>query len=157
MAIDNPPAGQYLAIRRRWSGSNRIAVQFDMTPRITAANPRVEHDARRVAIERGPLVYCMEQIDQPESAPLDGYSLALTEQGAKQIEAAFDPAVLGGVVVLRAPGICAPGDPGPGPALYHPLALTQAKAVSLKLIPYYAFANRAASAMQVWIPYVRTI
>ena len=71
-AIDAVPAGQYLAIRRRWSGANKITLQFDMTPRITAANSRVESDRHRVAIERGPLVYCMEQIDQTEAGPWMG-------------------------------------------------------------------------------------
>jgi hypothetical protein len=155
-AIDDVTPGQYLPIRRRWSGRDRITLQFDMTPRITAANPRVESNNRRVAVERGPLVYCMEQIDQPESASLDDLSLALNEHTEKQIEATYDASVLDGTVLLRAPGIYAAGDSGSGQALYRAAAATSTKPVSLRLIPYYTFANRGPSAMQVWIPYTRT-
>jgi len=148
--------GQYLPIRRRWSGGDRVTLQFDMTPRITAANPRVESDSGRVAVERGPLVYCMEQIDQPEAAPLDDFSLTLNEHTDTQIEAAYDSNLLDGIVALRAPGFYAAGAAGLGQPLYHPMTVSSTKPVSLRLIPYYTFANREASAMQVWIPYVRT-
>jgi DUF1680 family protein len=148
--------GEYLPIRRRWSGRDRITLQFDMTPRITAANPRVESDTRRIAVERGPLVYCMEQIDQPETAPLDGFSIGLNENTNQQIAAAYDSNLLDGIVVLRAPGLYAGGDSGLGRALYGAMTVSSTKPVSLRLIPYYTFANREPSAMQVWIPYVRT-
>jgi DUF1680 family protein len=109
-----------------------------------------------VAIERGPLVYCMEQLDQAESGPLCNYSLALNERTVKQIEASFDSSLLDGVMALRAPGLYAAEDPGARQTLYHPKSIAAAKPVSLKLIPYYAFANRAPSEMQVWIPYTQT-
>jgi uncharacterized protein len=153
--INAVASGQYLPIQRRWLGGERITLQFDMTPRITAANPRVENDAGMVAIERGPLVFCMEQIDQPEISPLGNFSLALAESTAKKIEEAYDPNLLDGIVVLRAPGFYAAGAAQGGNSLYHPMTSGSAKAVSVRLIPYYTFANRGASAMQVWIPYRR--
>jgi DUF1680 family protein len=154
---ENVVAGRYLPLRRRWSSGDRIVLQFDMTPRITAANSRLESDSGRVAIERGPIVYCVEQIDQTESGPLHNYSLALNEKTEKQINAAFDSNLLDGVMVLRAPGLYAAEDAAAGQALYHPKSFAATKPVSLKLIPYYAFANRAPSEMQVWIPYTVAI
>ena len=154
--VDVLEAGKYLPIRRRWSGRDLVTLQFDMTPRLTAANPKAESDSRRVAVERGPLVYCMEQIDQPESAPLDSFSLALHDGAEKEIQTAFDADLLGGVVVMRAPGFYAAGALSPNQTLYRPVTETPTKPVSLKLIPYYTFANRAPSAMQVWIAYIRT-
>lgn len=154
-AVDDVPPGQYLPIWRRWSGGDQITLQFDMTPRITAANRRVESDSRRVAVERGPLVYCMEQIDQAEAAPLDGFSLVLNEHTETQIEAAYDSNLLDGIVALRAPGLYAAGASGEGQPLYHSMTESSTRPVSLRLIPYYTFANREPSAMQVWIPYVR--
>jgi hypothetical protein len=156
VAVGDAPAGSYLPIRRRWGSGSIVSLEFDMTPRITAANPKVESNAGKVAVERGPLVYCMEQIDQPGNAPLGGFSLALHPNRVGQIEAVPEPGLLGGVVTLRAPGIYAtPGGFG-GQALYQPLDAATPQTVSLKLIPYYTFANRAPSAMQVWIPFVRT-
>jgi uncharacterized protein len=155
-AIADATAGRYLPIRRRWSGGDTIALQFDMTPRITAANPKVESDAGRVAVERGPLVYCMEQIDQPDKAALDGFSLALSDDAAGRIEPAFYAGILGGVVTLRVPGFHASSSAKQGGALYQTVTAGGAKPAALKLIPYYAFANREPSPMQVWIPYTRT-
>jgi DUF1680 family protein len=155
-AVANVRAGQYLPIHRGWSGGDRIEIRFDMTPRLTAANPKVESDAGRVAVERGPLVYCMEQTDQPGSAPLDSYTLAVHPDSEKQIESAFDANLLGGVVALRAPGLYSARPSTPERGLYGALEETASKPVSLTLIPYYTFANREASPMQVWIPYSRT-
>jgi len=156
VAVAGVTPGQYLPIRRRWSGGERIALGLDMAPRITSANRSVESDNRKVAIERGPLVYCMEKLDQPDSASLDDFSLALNQRTERQIEAAYDSNTLDGVVLLHAPGIHAPGDSALNQALYHAAAVAPAKRVSLKLVPYYTFANRDSSAMQVWIPYTRT-
>jgi DUF1680 family protein len=134
-----------------------MTLQFDMTPRITAANPKVEGDSRRVAIEHGPLAYCMERIDQPDSAGLDGFSLPLNEKTGTRIEAALDSSLLGGIVAPRAPGLelDAAQPSGSRQLLYRTMDVTATKPFSLKLIPYYTFANREPSAMQVWIPYVR--
>ncbi len=153
-ALDNPTPGQYLAIRRRWDGTHRIRIRFDMTPRLTVASAKVESDNRRVAVERGPLVYCMEQIDQKDGGSLAGYSLALGGHG-NEIREQVDTSMFGGVVTLRAPGLFSSADASTSSAAYSSIAADPAKPVTLTLIPYYAFANRARSAMQVWIPYVR--
>jgi DUF1680 family protein len=134
-----------------------MTLPFDMTPRTTAANPKVEGDSRGVAIEHGPLAYCMQQIDQPESAALDGFSLALNEKTGTRIEAALDSSLLGGIVALRAPGkeLDAAQPSGSRQLLYRTMDVTATKPLSLKLIPYHTFAHREPSAMQVRIPYVR--
>src|SRR3954468_3232564 len=61
--VSGSNAGQYLPIRRRWSPGDTIHLQFDMSPFVLEANPRVVEDTGRVALQRGPLVYCLEQID----------------------------------------------------------------------------------------------
>jgi hypothetical protein len=98
----------------------------------------------------------MEQIDQEEAGGLDGFSLAVNEGTERKIDAEPDPRMLGGIVKLRAPGQHSTPPAESGQPLYSPLAASSKKPVPLTLIPYYAFANRQASAMQVWIPYVRT-
>jgi uncharacterized protein len=150
--VDGATPGQYLAIRRRWSANDTIEMNFDMTTQLLKANPAVSEDLGRVAFQRGPIVFCMEQLDQgnPEhGAGLAGYSVKL---GASTT-AHFDPNLLNGVMVLEHPGSIrqTPADRG----LYYP-AETKTKDLevptTVKLIPYYAWANRAPSAMQVWIP-----
>jgi len=149
------PAGTYVPIRRRWTGRDRITLRFDMSPRLTVANSRAESDFRKVAVERGPLVYCMEQTDQPEAAPLEGYSLALRDNAAKEFQTVSDAQTLGGITAIHAPGFHTAAQSGATQPLYQPLALAERKAVTLKFIPYYAFANRGNWSMQVWVPYSR--
>ena len=126
-----------------------------MSPRLTVANSRAESDFRKVAVERGPLVYCMEQTDQPEAAPLEGYSLALRDNAAKEFQTVSDAQTLGGITAIHAPGFHTAAQSGATQPLYQPLALAERKAVTLKFIPYYAFANRGNWSMQVWVPYSR--
>src|SRR5207253_1487707 len=68
--------GKYLPIRRRWSPGDVIHLQAPMIPQLLAANPRVADDTGRVALQRGPLVYCLEQLDQPGDVALSHVALA---------------------------------------------------------------------------------
>ena len=152
--VSGATAGQYLAIRRRWSEGDTIDLSFDMTTHLLKANPAVTEDRGRVAFQRGPVVFCMEQLDQGDARP--GMNLAdYTVHLEGSTEQHFEPELLGGVIVLRHPGIINPSATETG--LYFPAAMQETrgtdKPTTLKLIPYYAWANREESAMQVWIPY----
>jgi len=155
--VDDVRPATYLPIHRRWSGTETVSLHFDMTPQILAATGRVESDARRVAIQRGPLVYCMEQIDQEPAAAMDAYSIDLNGVATDRIKATYEPSLLGGVTVLRAPGQVDERTPTSSDQLYRSIEVSPArsKSATLTLIPYYAWANREPCAMQVWIPYVR--
>ncbi|MGA2169406.1 MAG: hypothetical protein ABSG62_14450, partial [Terracidiphilus sp.] len=113
----------------------------------------VNEDRGRVAFQRGPIVFCMEQLDQPARerfANLVGYTAKLDAATT----AHFEPDLLGGVLVLEHPGSIVQGPRETG--LYYSAAESEALTESpttLRLIPYYAWANRTLSAMQVWIPY----
>lgn len=149
-AIAGATAGEYLAVKRRWAAGDRVQLTFDMTPRMVVSNPRVQDDRGRVAVQRGPLVYCIEQLDQPGVTSLA--DLALTS-GADQPFRVKRKDLLGGVVVLEHAGVYF-DQPLSGAPLYRAADKADAKRgrpVSVSLIPYYAWANRAPSAMQVWI------
>ncbi len=145
--------GEYLAIRRRWSANDTIELNFDMTTHLLKANPAVSEDRGRVAFQRGPIVFCMEhldQIDQEHGTNLARYTVHLDGSTT----ARFDPNLLDGVMVLSHPGSISrsPADKG----LYYSATETvkeEESRTTLKLIPYYAWANRDTAAMQVWIPY----
>jgi len=68
---------QYLPLRRRWSGGDVIRAQFSMQPQLLESNTQVIENNGRVAVQRGPLVYCLEQIDQPEDVALKDVALQL--------------------------------------------------------------------------------
>ena len=161
-AIHDVVAGKYLAIHRKWSAEDTIEHSFDMQPRLVRANPKVTEDTGRVAMQRGPLIYCMEQLDQNDPASSSGsqnfylYSASLSGENTVH----FHESLLDGVVVVQHTGsmaALAPSSNSGTESLYETLSAsaqaTQAHPASLTLIPYYAWANRQDSAMQVWIPY----
>jgi hypothetical protein len=148
--------GQYLPIRRRWSGGDVVRVQFNMQPQLLEANTQVIENNGRVAVQRGPLVYCLEQIDQPEGVALKDVSMQLGTNSNAQFHEEFQKDLLGGVLVLRHAG-GAYGESAEQRRLYFNYSgeHRKSKPVSLNFIPYYAWANRTATPMQVWIPVSR--
>ena len=144
--------GQYLALRRKWKDGDRVELSFDMQPQIIHANPAVADDRGRIALQRGPVVFCMEQMDQAadsaEAVNFPRFVAQLTETTSSR----YDPALLDGVVVLEHPGALLPAAT---PVLYQATIPEHhaGEETTLRMIPYYAWSNRQLSAMQVWIPY----
>ncbi len=154
-AIAGVASGEYLPIRRQWKPGDRVQLEFAMQPEFVVANPRVTEDAGKVAVERGPLVYCMEALDQTVDSLPD---LAIVANPAKLTSSPFNPGKLGGIVEVKAEGVAA-SKPSSGEPLYYSLARKSRQAtrkVELNFIPYYTFANRETTAMQVWVPDSRT-
>jgi DUF1680 family protein len=127
-----------------------------MTTRLLKANPAVTEDRGRIAFQRGPIVFCMEQPDQldPERAKdMVGYIAKLNAETATR----FDAKLLDGVTVLEHPGAIVGS--AKDEDLYFNASVkqdVQSRPTKLRLIPYYAWANRGPAAMQVWIPYQLT-
>lgn len=119
-----PEELQYLAIDRLWEPGDEITFDMDMPVEVVAADPRVKANVGKRALQRGPLVYCMEETDNPE---YDEASLS----ASMNYMAAFEPGLLGGVVTITAAN---------GDDLY-------------KFVPYYAWDNREPGKMKVWVDY----
>src|SRR6266705_1841082 len=154
-AVSGATPGQYLALGRRWEPGDGISVKFDLTTHLVQANSRVVDDYGRVAIQRGPLVYCLEQLDQPEGVVLSDVRLDVNPKSSSPFQAEFRDDLLGGVVVLKGMGALYDGSSSPAGLYfrYRPEA-SEKHATTLTFIPYYAWANRAATPMQVWTPVV---
>jgi hypothetical protein len=135
--------GSYAQIRRRWNTGDSIELTLDMTPRRVYAHPAVKPDRGRVAIQRGPIVYCFEGVDQ--SSPLS----RLVVPSYAKMTTRFDRELLGGVMTLDVPALAQDESTNWSDRLYQPMT---AKNVTLKGIPYFAWDNRAACEMQVWMP-----
>lgn len=145
--------GAYLAIRRVWSPGDTIDLGFDMSTQLLKANPQVDEDRDRIAFQRGPVVFCMEGLDQAAGHPdvKDAYYAARLRASSTTH---FDAGLLDGVMVIEHPATI--DRPVAATGLYYPAtedAKVEQTPTTLKLIPYYAWANRAPSPMQVWIPY----
>ena len=145
-----PVSGEYFEIRRLWAPGDRVTLHLDMQPRLTTANPLVRENVGRVAVERGPLVYCLEQQDQAAGKALFDLSMS-----SGTFESEFKPDLLGGVLVLRHQGVAAARPLNTQP-LYGPAQARSNDArnpVTLTFIPYYAWANREPQPMVVWVPH----
>lgn len=127
----------YFCIDRRWKRGDKVEVHFDMEPRTVKANNKVEADRGRIAVERGPIVYCAEWADN------DFDVLSVFMNRTPKFELVEKPDLLYGINQLKTDAQML-GYDGSG-------RLT-ATDVKLTLIPYYAWAHRGAGAMAVWLP-----
>jgi uncharacterized protein len=145
----NCPAGEYADLERTWKAGDRIELDLPMEARWTWPHPRVDDVRGCVAVERGPLTYCFEQADQPSG--FDLHDMRINAQ--IELKETWQAEVLDGVMMIRANGMAMDTKPWED-KLYHPsLHLDRpGKPVWLTAVPYYAWANRGAEAMRVWMP-----
>jgi DUF1680 family protein len=127
----------YARLHRRWQAGDQIDLTLDMPARRVHANPKVEADRGRVALLRGPLIYCVESLDNPA----DLQTLALPPDA--QLTTEHRPNLLGGITVLRAPAITLQKE--------NDTETQTPKPTTLLAIPYYANCNREPSEMLVWL------
>lgn len=147
-AIEEPvEPGKYLAIRRVWEPGDRVQLSFSMPIERLSCHPYVFENAGRVALKRGPLVYCVEQADNPEC---DIWGLILPSESPLSVE--WMPRLLNGLMAIRGEAL-AIGAEEPEDHLYRTVtdALPKPRPVRFTAIPYYAWANRESGPMTVWI------
>jgi uncharacterized protein len=134
----------YAVIDREWSDGDEIEMILEMPVTHLSAHPSVRHDAGKIALQRGPLVYCVEEID-------NGKDLANLHISADaDIKAVYDEALLGGVVTITGVGSKRNIDDWEG-ALYRPATLDSYKERTFKAIPYFAWNNRGVGEMRIWL------
>jgi DUF1680 family protein len=143
----------YLRLRRAWRAGDEIRLRLDMTPRWTRPDPRLDAVRGCVAIERGPLVYCFEQTDQPvaldELAVVPGVPLAEHAVTLPGVGRTVQVTMPGGHLSQEAGDAAWSGRPAQ--ATESPSAGQQAS-LSATAIPYFQWDNRGPGAMRVWIP-----
>ena len=132
----------YLYIHRSFLKNDVIEMNMDMTPYRIYPNAQISADSGRVAIARGPLVYCAEGVDQAS----DVFSLYADPHSAIDVMP-YDANILHGIVQMELNGYRIQNTK----SLY---SLTRPERIScrIKLIPYYAWGNRGLNQMRVWLP-----
>ena len=131
------------------SAGTQITLEFSMAPYFLQPNPRVDMLRGSLAIQRGPLVYCLEQADQPEGLNL----LDVAASPQQVLQDTWRGDLLDGVFTVQAQGISRSPQTGQDD-LYLPAGtfqLTQ-RSLTLTAVPYFAWANRGPGQMRVWIP-----
>lgn len=142
--------GSYARVHRTWRRGDAARLNLPLPVRRVECHPYVAGNAGRVALMRGPLLYCVEQADNPA---MDLRDLLLP--GDAGFSTRFRPDLLSGVVVLQGQAQVIPPGAAWSDRLYRtvrPAAVkTESQPVEVMAIPYYAWANREPGAMQVWL------
>jgi uncharacterized protein len=143
-AIALKPVNGYASIRRLWRKGDAVTLDLKMPAERLYAHPNVRMDVGRAALRRGPLIYCVEEADNP-GGPVQ--TLALPRSGALDVEWRND--LFGGVVTLKARAKRLV--PGKRAGSLYSTEPPAAEDVALIALPYHLWANRAVGSMQVWV------
>jgi DUF1680 family protein len=131
----------YAAIPRSWNPGDELTVRFSMPVQAHYANYEVVENRGRVAISRGPLVYCAEEIDN--AGKLDRFAI----NPDQQVTVTSEENELGKIVSLSVPGSVEQ----PDEAALYALSAPEKIPSEIKMIPYYAWDNRTPGEMLVWL------
>ena len=137
----------YLYVRKKWNANGHLDLSLPMKPVLMEAHPGVRMDCGKAAIQYGPLVYCVEEEDN------DGDLFDCILTGNSRLEAGFEENLLGGICTIQVQGIRRNREQWKG-RLYQPVSRRYFEPVKLKAVPYYAWANRGAGKMNVWMNHI---
>ena len=133
----------YLIIDRQWDGDTEILVELDMKPEFVEAHPSVRMDAGKVAIQYGPLIYCLEEADNGLGLP------SIFADTDSELSVKTEPDLLGGIQVIEGSALKR-SVKGWEHTLYRPVN-DDFETVRFRAVPYYAWSNRQPGEMTVWI------
>jgi uncharacterized protein len=148
--VDTAPIGGWWVVGRHWNDGDEVVLELPLEPRFTAADPRLDAARGAVAVEYGPLVYCLEAVDNPGHR-LDDLTVDITV--APEVVLVDGP--LGAIATIRTVGRVRPRTG----ASWWPYSLASVPAgdktglsVPLTAVPYYTWGNREPGAMRIWVP-----
>jgi uncharacterized protein len=139
---------KYMEISRKWKKDDIVILNLPMEPMLILANPLIEEDRNQVAIQRGPVVYCLESVDIPTGYLLQDILIPSDIGLVPQKE------MIGTSTIYSLQGQALAVHNNWNGALYRKLNSSEEK-VNIKLIPYYAWGNRGKGDMGVWLPLAR--
>lgn len=138
-------AGKYLIVEALWKKGDVLTIDMPMRTRLVEANPLVEESRGQVAVQRGPIVYCLESTD------LGGLSI---DDIAIPLDAKFTPVdmTIDGSKIKALEGEVINRNEASWKGQLYREATAKKNMVKVRLIPYYAWGNRGKSEMTVWMP-----
>jgi len=138
--VEYPVVKGYAVITRSWKKGDQVSVDLPIIPQRIYANEQVKADKGRFAIQNGPIVYCLEGIDNKDSAV---QNIAIDKNASLEVH--YHPELLNGVNTITTEGLSTKR------RLNSTDLITTAQKITA--IPYYAWDNRGSGEMEVWIPY----
>ena len=139
--------GTFCEVRRAWTGGEVVELDLPMPARLVEANPLVEETRNQVAVMRGPIAYCLESVDLPAGVRVQDVRVPRDARWSSRRE----PGLLGGVTVVEGTAVASKAAADWSGQLYRDVAPSNDRPIDLKLIPYFAWANRGKSEMSVWL------
>jgi len=143
MDLDTMLEQGYVKINRVWSDDDRVKLFLPMPLERIHANPKLRNNSGKIAIQRGPVIYCLEEVDNGTNLP------DIVLPARFELNAEYDEKLLGGVVIIT------------GDALKTDMTLWKedlykpteynTKKIRIKAVPYYTWSNRKRGEMLVWI------
>lgn len=140
-------AGRYTEVRRTWAAGDAVELTLPLKPRLVETHPLVEEARNQVAVMRGPLVYCLESNDLPATVRVQDVTLPRSAR----LTPRFDRELLASMIVLEGKAERM-ANPAWGDELYREFKPGVPEPIDVRLIPYFAWANRSKSEMTVWLP-----
>jgi DUF1680 family protein len=144
--VTSAPQRGYVVISRQWTSGDHISLSLAMPVERIVAHPGVRQDAGQIALQRGPVVYCLEEVD-------NGGNLANVAIPADSgLSASFDESLFGGITVISGEAVKVEPEQWPG-GLYQPESALRLNRTpfTFKAIPYCFWANRTPGEMRVWL------
>ncbi|MBO1514134.1 glycoside hydrolase family 127 protein [Metabacillus bambusae] len=133
----------YVYLDRLWKNGDSINLQLAMPIEKIQANVNVRVNAGKMALQRGPVVYCLEEVDNGSNLP----DISISQHA--EFSSYFDHELLGGVTVIETEGKRV-SNMTEEDILYKPLEI-ETRTVQIKAVPYFAWCNRTPGEMLVWI------
>lgn len=134
----------YAYIKRVWSSGDQVELTLPMNVDKVRANPKLRENIGKAALQRGPIVYCLEEADNGPNLP----DLRLPHHS--ELIPVYENELLDGIVALEGEALRSETSAAPGDALYFTASLPTVP-VRIRAVPYYAWANRGLGEMAVWI------
>ena len=144
MDVEKNIQNGYVKIDRTWNDGDNVEIVLAMPVEQMKAHPAVRSDVGQIALQRGPVIYCLEEVDNPHPP----HQISLPPDFS--VDTAFEPELLGGVVTIKGEGRAPNFEDWDG-KLYQRANETSTKPIEFKAIPYYAWDNREPGEMRVWI------
>ncbi|GEA02250.1 hypothetical protein KUL17_11470 [Alteromonas sp. KUL17] len=139
--------GEFATITRQWKAGDVIELDMPMHIKLIEGHERIEEVRNQVAVKRGPIVYCIESPDLPESASITDVYLPSKSKLSVQKQ----PSFLGGVTTIEGE-ILLRKDRGTG--MYRDVSQPEFESISTQFVPYFAWSNRGEAEMSVFLPVI---
>ncbi|MGF7230412.1 aceric acid hydrolase [Arachidicoccus sp.] len=141
-------SGSYVKINRVWQAKDKIELSLPMPVKLMQSNPLVENTRNQVAIKRGPIVYCLESVDLPLGDNILNVAIDKNEQWKKDMIQMNNTPILS----LKTNATLLPRQNWSN-ALYHSVSEKKSTPISIRMVPYFSWANRGKDDMTVWMPF----